>query len=144
VRYPVNAGLEGLATMLTVHLLRSHGSSERPPIPHRGGLAPRQMRRVLDYIDAHLTDELGLVELAAIAELSPHHFGEAFKISVGKSPHRFLTERRVRRALELLRDKDRSIVEIARAAGFSSQSRLTENFRRVTGLTPGRLRRSLS
>ena len=69
--------------MLTVHLLRSHGSSERPPIPHRGGLAPRQMRRVLDYIDAHLTDELGLVELAAIAELSPHHFGEAFKISVG-------------------------------------------------------------
>jgi transcriptional regulator GlxA family with amidase domain len=57
--------------MLTVHLLRSHGSSERPPIPHRGGLAPRQMRRVLDYIDAHLTDELGLVELAAIAELSP-------------------------------------------------------------------------
>src|SRR5262249_24364098 len=83
--------LEGLATMLTVHLLRSHGSSERPPIPHRGGLAPRQMRRVLDYIDANLTDELGLVELAAIAELSPHHFGEAFKISVGKSPHRFLT-----------------------------------------------------
>jgi AraC family transcriptional regulator len=136
--------LEGLATMLTVHLLRSHGSSERPPIPHRGGLAPRQMRRVLDYIDAHLTDELGLVELAAIAELSPHHFGEAFKISVGKSPHRFLTERRVRRALELLRDTDRSIVEIARAAGFSSQSRLTENFRRVTGLTPGRFRRSLS
>jgi AraC-like DNA-binding protein len=72
--------------MLTVHLLRSYGSSERPPIPHRGGLAPRQLRRVLDYIDAHLTDELGLVELAAIAELSPHHFGEAFKISVGKSP----------------------------------------------------------
>jgi AraC family transcriptional regulator len=102
------------------------------------------MRRVLDYIDAHLTDELGLVELAAIAELSPHHFGEAFKISVGKSPHRFLTERRVRRALELLRDKDRSIVEIARAAGFSSQSRLTENFRRVMRLTPARFRRSLS
>jgi AraC family transcriptional regulator len=102
------------------------------------------MRRVLDYIDAHLTDELGLVELAAIAELSAHHFGEAFKISVGKSPHRFLTERRVRRALELLRDKDRSIVEIARRAGFSSQSRLTENFRRVMRLTPGRFRRSLS
>jgi AraC family transcriptional regulator len=63
--------LEGLAVMLTVHLLRSYGSPERSPIPHRGGLAPRQMRRVLDYIDAQLTDELGLVELAAIAGLSP-------------------------------------------------------------------------
>ena len=62
-------------------------SPERSPIPHRGGLAPRQIRRVLDYIDAHLTDELGLVELAAIAELSPHHFGEAFKTSMGTSPH---------------------------------------------------------
>lgn len=136
--------LEGLAATLAVHLLRGYSSSERSPIPYRGGLAPRQMQRVLDYIDAHLTDDLGLVDLAAIAELSPHHFGEAFKISIGKSPHRFLTERRVQRALELLRDKDRSIAEIARAVGFSGQSCLTENFRWVTGLTPGRFRRSLS
>jgi AraC family transcriptional regulator len=136
--------LEGLAVMLTVHLLRSYGSPERSPIPHRGGLAPRQMRRVLDYIDAQLTDELGLVELGAIAGLSPHHFVEAFKVSVGKPPHRFVMERRVQRALELLRDDDRTIAEIAHAAGFSSQSHLTANFRRVTGLTPGRFRRSLS
>ena len=135
--------LEGLAAMLTVHLLRSYGSSERSPIPHRGGLAPRQVRRVLDYIDAHLTDELGLVELAAIAALSPHHFVAAFKISVGKSPHRFVTEKRVQRALELLRDDDHSTAEIAHSVGFSSQSHLTMNFRRATGLTPGRFRRSL-
>jgi len=135
--------LEGLAAMLTVHLLRSYGSPQRSAIPHRGGLAPRQMRRVLDYIDAQLTAELGLVELAAIAGLSPHHFVEAFKISVGKPPHQFVMERRVQRALELLRDGDRTIAEIAHAAGFSSQSHLTANFRRVTGLTPGRFRRSL-
>ncbi len=101
------------------------------------------MRRVLDYIDAHLTDELGLVELAAIAGLSPHHFGEAFKTSKGTSPHRYVIERRVQHALEFLREKDRSIGEIAHAVGFSSQSHLTANFRRVTGLTPGRFRQSL-
>jgi AraC family transcriptional regulator len=135
--------LEGLASVLTVHLLRDYGLAERSPIPHRGGLAPRQMRRVLDYIDAHLTDELGLVELAAIAGLSPHHFGQAFKISAGKSPHRFVMERRVHHAMELLRHQDCSIAAIALAAGFSSQSRLTENFRRVAGATPGQFRRSL-
>jgi AraC family transcriptional regulator len=135
--------LEGLASVLTVHLLRNYGSPARSLIPHRGGLASRQMRRVLDYIDAHLTGELGLVELAEIAGLSPHHFGEAFKISAGRSPHRFVMERRVRHAMELLRHEDCSIAAIALAAGFSSQSRLTENFRRVAGLTPGQFRRSL-
>jgi AraC family transcriptional regulator len=135
--------LEGLATVLSVHLLRCYGAPERSPIPYRGGLAPRQMRRVLDYINAHLADELGLVELAAIAGLSPNHFGEAFKVSLGKSPHRFVIEKRVQHVRELLRDEDSSIAEIAHATGFSSQSRLTENFRRVTGLTPGQFRRSL-
>jgi AraC family transcriptional regulator len=136
--------LEGLAAMLAVHLLRSYGSPQRPPVPHRGGLAPRQLRRVLDYIDARLTAELGLFELAAIAGLSTHHFVEAFKISVGKPPHQYVMERRVQRALELLRHREGTIAEIAEAAGFSSQSHLTANFRRATGLTPGRFRRSLS
>ena len=136
--------LEGLATVLSVHLLRCYGAPEHSAIPYRGGLAPRQMRRVLDYISAHLADDLGLVELAEIAGLSPNHFGEAFKVSVGTSPHRFVMERRVQHAMELLHDKARSIAEIAHGTGFSSQSRMTENFRRVTGLTPGQFRRSLS
>ena len=97
----------------------------------------------LDYIEAHLTDELGLVELAAIVELSPHYFGEAFRISTGRSPHRYVMERRIEWARDLLWDADRPIRDIAYAAGFSSQSHFTANFRRVTGVTPGRFRRSL-
>jgi AraC family transcriptional regulator len=149
-RFQLNEGgaggrlyLEGLAAALAVHLLRSSGLSRRLPIPHRGGLAPRQIRRVLEYIEAHLTEELGLVELAAIVELSPHYFGEAFRISTGRSPHRYVMERRVECARGLLWDADRPIRDIAYAAGFSSQSHFTANFRRVTGLTPGRFRRSL-
>jgi AraC family transcriptional regulator len=135
--------VEGLAAMLSVHLLRNYGTPERLPLRHKGGLAPLQMRRVIEYIDAHMADELGVVELAAIADLSPHHFGEAFKISVGTSPHRFVIERRVRHALHLLHNKDRSIAEVARAVGFSSQSHFTTNLRRLTGMTPGRFLRSL-
>jgi AraC family transcriptional regulator len=135
--------LEGLAAALAVHLLRSSGWSRRSPIQHQGGLAPKQFRRVLEYIDAHLTGELGLVELAAIVELSPHYFGEAFRISTGRSPHRYVMERRVERARDLLQGKDLPIGDIAYAAGFSSQSHFTANFRRITGVTPGRFRRSL-
>jgi AraC family transcriptional regulator len=136
--------LEGLAAALAVHLLRSSGLPQRSPIQHKGGLAPRQIRCLLEYIEAHLTDELGLVELAAIVGLSPHYFGEAFRISSGRSPHRYVIERRVARARDLLQGDDRPIADIAYAAGFSSQSHFTANFRRITGVTPGRFRRSLT
>jgi AraC family transcriptional regulator len=135
--------LEGLAAALAIHLLRNSGLSRRSPIPYRGGLAPRQFRYVLEYIEAHLAEELGLVELAAIVGLSPHYFGEAFRISSGRSPHRYVMERRIERARDLLRGENWPIGDIAYAAGFSSQSHFTANFRRVTGVTPGRFRRSL-
>lgn len=92
---------------------------------------------------ANACNELGLVELAAIAELSPHYFGEAFSLSTGKSPHCYVMERRIECARDLLMDANRPIRDIAYAAGFSSQSHFTVIFRRVTGVTPGRFRRSL-
>ena len=135
--------VEGLATSLAVHLLRKHGTTPRTRSAYKGGLAPGQLRRVVEYVAAHLTDQLGLAELAALVGLSTSHFGEAFRTSIGTSPHRYVMERRVQHAHKLLRDKARPIEEIAYAVGFSSQSHLTTNFRRVTGVTPGRFRRSL-
>ncbi len=135
--------LEGLATALTVHLLRTQGTTKRAPTPHKGGLAPVRLRRVVEFITAHLEEDIALPDLAAVAELSTHHFGEAFKASTGRPPYGYVMDRRVERARELLRDGERPIAEIAYAAGFSSQAHLTTNFRRVTGVTPGRFRRSL-
>lgn len=136
--------VEGLATAFAVHLLRSYGSSRRHPSLHKGGLAPAPLRRVLEYINIRLGEELSLAELAEVAGLSPHHFGQAFKMAAGMSPHRYVIEKRVQRARELLRDRERPIAEIAHVVGFSNQSHLTTNFRRLTGLTPGRFRRSLA
>jgi len=135
--------VEGLATSLAVHLLREHGAAPRTRNAYKGGLAPGQLRRVVEYVSAHLTDPLGLAELAGVVGLSTHHFGQAFKASIGTPPHRYVMERRVQHARELLRDVHRPIEEIAYAAGFSSQSHLTTTFRRLTGVAPGRFRRSL-
>jgi AraC family transcriptional regulator len=135
--------IEGLASSLTVYLLRQYGTSRRSRPIYKGGLPAKQLRRIVEYINIHLRDELRLAELAAISGMSPHHFGEAFKISMGKPPHRYVTEKRVYRARELLR-KDWPISDVAYAVGFSSQSHLTTNFRRLMGITPARFRRSQS
>lgn len=133
--------VEALAAALSIHLLRKYGTSRQSPCQHKGGLPPALLRRVIEYINAHLCNELGLVELAGIAKLSPHHFGAAFKAAMGTSPHQYIIERRVDRAREFLHDPDRPIAEIAQAVGFSSQSHLTTHFRRLTGVTPARFRR---
>ena len=135
--------VELLATALAIHLLRNYGAATPHGTRHKGGLPPAQLRRVVDDIDAHLSDDLGLIELATVTGLSPHHFGEAFKAATGTLPHRYVIAQRVDRARELLRDRERTISEVAYDVGFSSQSHLTFNFRRLTGLTPGRFRRSL-
>lgn len=132
--------LEGLGSALLVHIFRTYGEGlDRPP-PVTGGLGALRLRRVTDYIEAHLAEDISLSGLAAVAGLSTHHFGEAFKASTGTSPHRHLIERRIHRAKELLLGTNHSIVEIALAAGFASHSHLTGNFRKLTGTTPSRFR----
>lgn len=134
---------EGLASALVVHLLQAYGG-EKTAERHAGGLAPAQLRRIVDYVAAHLADELALSDLAALAGLSPHHFGDAFKMATGVAPYQYVIERRIERARELLRGAHQSVAEVAVAVGFSSQSHLTRHFRRITGETPARFRRSLA
>ena len=133
---------EGLASLLAIQLLRQHGEAPCRPAPHRGGLAPMRLKRVTDYIEAHLEYDIGLDALADVAGLSTHHFGQAFKIAIGQAPHRYVTERRCPRptAPRRARAPDRGD---RWTTGFSSQSHLTTNSRRLTGATPAQVRRSL-
>ncbi|MGB8843775.1 MAG: helix-turn-helix domain-containing protein [Aliidongia sp.] len=133
---------EGLATAFTMHLLTKYAENKQSPAFHKGGVAPTKLRRVVEFIGAHLDEDLKLADLAAIAEMSSHHFGEAFKLSTGTSPHHYVMEQRVQAARQLLGDSERPIAEIAYATGFASQAHLTENFHRRFGATPAQYRRS--
>jgi AraC family transcriptional regulator len=134
---------EGLGTALAVHLLRQYGASRTAHAIYKSGIASRPLRRVIDYINANLQGTLTLVELARIAKLSPHHFATAFKASVGISPHQYVIRLRIERARDMLRRRHETISEIAYAVGFSSQSHLSANFRRETGITPRKFRESV-
>lgn len=107
-----------------------------------GGLAPHRLRRVDDYVEAHLAEPLLLVDLAKIAKLSPKHFSRAFTQTMGRPPHRWLIEKRVAAARVLLRGSDKSLSEIALECGFADQSHFTSLFRRYLGTPPGLWRRA--
>lgn len=110
----------------------------------RGGLSGWQRRKVADYIETHIGDDLPLAALAKLVNLSPYHFARAFKRSFGLPPHRYHMARRIARAKAMLGEPTRSITDIARQLGFAETSSFSAAFRRATGMSPSRYRRSLA
>jgi AraC family transcriptional regulator len=136
-----------LATSLAARLVQAHLSPSAPQASRpvdRNALDRRRLARVLDYIEANLEGDLAIDRLASIACLSQFHFARTFKAAIGRSPHRYVSRRRLERAKALLTADDRSLVEIALALNFSCQANFTRAFRQATGQTPGQYRRNFS
>jgi AraC family transcriptional regulator len=134
--------VDGMQAALAAHLLGSY-SADRWKAPARApSIDARRLKRVLDYIEARLAEEISLEDLAAVACLSPFHFARQFRDTIGQTPHRYVTERRVEAAKAKLALNHSSLVEIALDTGFGSQANFTRVFGKITGLTPGQFRGS--
>jgi AraC family transcriptional regulator len=127
---------ESLVNTLAVHLMRHYSTDAIVPDLQFGGLPLNKLRRVTDFIEENLDQDLELAALAQVAELSPYHFARSFKQSVGLPPIQFLMERRVERAKQLLTDSDIPLSEVALNVGFKNQSHFTTLFRKFTEITP--------
>jgi AraC-like DNA-binding protein len=134
-----NAANATLHARPRLDVISTLGKMAPAPQAH-GGLSPAAMRRVREYVDAHLGGSMDLATLAGVAGVSIHHFARGFKQSVGITPHHYLTQKRVERAQDLLGNTDLSLSEIALAVGFSDQSHLARHFRQMLGVTPGQFR----
>ncbi|HAA32068.1 MAG TPA: AraC family transcriptional regulator [Cyanobacteria bacterium UBA8553] len=104
------------------------------------GLTHRQLQQVLNYIHTHIDRELSLAEVAEVINISPTYFASLFKQAIGIAPHQYVIKQRVERAKMMLSKTDLAIAEIALRVGFSSQSHLTQQFKRLTGMTPKQVR----
>jgi AraC-like DNA-binding protein len=109
--------------------------------PALGGLAPGALRRVREYLEQHLSDNVQTQALARIAGLSLGHFNRAFRQSTGDSPHRYIIRKRIAMAKELLVQTSRALADIALDVGFADQSHFCRTYVAVTGETPSACRR---
>ena len=116
------------------------GRTDKPS----GDCAERQLRalqkwrlkRVVEYVDQHLSGKITLLDLAAVAGLSRMHFASQFRAATGLRPHEYLLRQRIQRAEELLRQSTMTLVEIALTVGFQTQAHFTTVFKRFVGDTP--------
>jgi AraC family transcriptional regulator len=129
--------VETSSLFLAARLLQTYAETEvvarRVP---KQKLDPARLKRVLGFIEEHRFSDITVNDLADVACLSMFHFTRAFAASTGLPPHRYVSQRRLEAAKELITSGRMSLTEIALRCQFSSQSSFTRAFRQTMGITP--------
>jgi AraC family transcriptional regulator len=130
---------DGLASALAARVLALQSSRVvGPPEPARA-LPAWQLRRLVDYIETHIDQDLSLAQLAAVAGYSVSHLKPLFRNATGMPIHRFVMERRVERARLLMGEGRMRMTDIALAAGFAHASHMARCLRRFLGISPAEI-----
>jgi AraC family transcriptional regulator len=132
--------VESLTQVLAIHLLRHYSTITQTVTSENRSLTHTQLQQAINYIHTYLDQDLSLAELASVINISPTYFASLFKQAMGISPHQYVIQQRVERAKLMLLKTDLAIADIALQVGFSSQSHLTQQFKRLTGITPKQVR----
>ncbi len=94
------------------------------------------LKQVLTYISEHYMEHIYIKELADLMGLNEQYFSRFFKRAIGKTPVEYINEVRIRRAVELLKESNDSVLEVAMASGFGNVGHFIEVFKRTTGMKP--------
>lgn len=132
--------LDGMQAALAGYLLGTYAIDRWQRPARSPDFDSKRFKRVLEYIESHLTGDIRLGDLAQEACLSQFHFSRLFREATGLSPHGYVTFRRVQEAQKRLELGESSLIEIALEAGSGSQANFIRVFRKATGLTPGQYR----
>jgi AraC family transcriptional regulator len=131
---------ESIAVALSAYVAQKYGTITTKLETFRGGLARSRLNRVVEYIHAHLDENLELSTLAEVAGLNVYHFARAFKQSTGESPHQYVLRIRIEHAKKLLHQPQLSVIEASARTGFVDQSHFSKVFRRMVGVAPSEYR----
>jgi AraC family transcriptional regulator len=139
-------GADGLVRKNVMDILVTRlGQLTRQPLStvdfERTTLPNWRLRRVIQFVDERLDVGVSLAEMASIAGLSAMHFAAQFKAATGMRPHHYLIARRIQQAKHLLHQSDHTVLDVALAVGFRTQSHFTTVFKKHESVTPARWRR---
>jgi AraC family transcriptional regulator len=96
---------------VAARLVAAHSSASVAG-PRHGGLDGRRLKQAIEFIEANLTAELTLMELATVVGMSVSHFRAGFRDSIGVPVHQYVMERRLERGKALLMRGDHSTAEL--------------------------------
>lgn len=95
----------------------------------------------LEYIHVNFSHDLSLIEVSNHVNMNDSYFSTLFKKTVGLNFIDYLTNARIEKAKEYLKDPMMKVYEISRAVGYSGEKHFFKIFKKITGLTPNEYRR---
>lgn len=104
-------------------------------------LAPSTVKRVRDYILAHLAEQITLDDLASVAGYSRYHFVRAFRDATGHPPYGYVITQRIAHAQQMLLASNDSVAAIAHDCGFATHAQFSKKFKEIVGTSPAAFRR---
>jgi AraC family transcriptional regulator len=132
---------ETLSRAVAAYLVRNYISGRPLSTDSVRRLTPQQCNRAIEYINERLADNLTLSGIAKAAGVSAGRLNSEFKRAMKLAPYQYVLNARVRRANALLTSTDLSLAQLALQCGFTNQQHMTRMVRRLTGRTPGAIRR---
>jgi AraC family transcriptional regulator len=128
---------DGLSRALVVHLLRHYSTCTPPAVATpNGAMAAWRLRRVIEYMNSNVAEDVPLSQLAAVSGLGPTQFARAFRAATGDAPHQYLIKLRIARACFLLENTKLPIIQVGLRCGFSQHNHFSTMFRKLMGLNP--------
>lgn len=125
-------------------LIRHYGYTKIPSDePDKRKQAFVVIKRVLDFVEQHLNEDIRLKDMAQVSYMNPSYFSTFFKKVYGMGPMEYVIKKRVHRAVYYLKSSDKSILEISSLCGFNNSSNFNKTFRRITGKAPSDFRKNV-
>jgi len=134
--------LDSIFLAVRDHIAEAYGGFTKRATSNRLGLTARQLRHALEYIDANLSQNVSLADVANASATSVSSLTRGFKTAMGISPHRWVLNRRIALAQRLIYESAIPLNEVAASCGFADQSHLTRVFVRNVGRSPAVWRRN--
>jgi AraC-like DNA-binding protein len=134
--------LDSMSLAVRDHIAETYGHFTTRVTRNRSGLTARQLRHALEYIEANLSQDIRLADVAGASATSVSSLTRGFKTALGVSPHRWVLNRRIALAQRLIYESATPLNEVAISCGFADQSHLTRVFVRSVGSSPAVWRRN--
>ena len=94
------------------------------------------IHRAIDYMENHISEKLTLAQIAECAGMSPKYFCAYFKKHTLTTAVSYLNTLRIKKAQQLLKTTDYSVLEISLLCGFDNVSFFIKKFKEAVGQTP--------
>lgn len=133
----IKASLLEIFSVLTKYQLFS-------PTEKSGNRQVETIKATITYIREHYQEKIYVRDLASLIGLNEQYFCRFFKKAIGMSPVEYINEYRIRQAIRLLENTDKSVTEICLDCGYNNMGNFLKEFRKYIGTTPLQYRKAAS